>query len=244
MSKSSKKSSASPEELKDILERIDELDDHMRNEILIKLMTYSQSDSNSKNLMMVNKNLASIHSYTVKLTKIKPASPKLSPKSLTKQIDKVIETVGNLKIKDLEQFSPVNEKLKKIFDKTKLNTVYLNEINGYINFDQTIDGSHEEYEDNTHQTDFNTKLKQWVNHWDFSHSADDLKYMQEQVQKYKADVEEYSEDISESDSKNMKAFLKLTPNITYAKYIQKLKDLPLSLKAAIKSQHRPISKFA
>lgn len=119
MSKSSKKSSASPEELKDILERIDELDDHMRNEILIKLMTYSRSDSN-KNLMMVNKNLANIHSYTVKLTKIKPASPKLSPKSLTKQIDKVIETVGNLKIKDLEKFSPINEKLKKIFDKTKL----------------------------------------------------------------------------------------------------------------------------
>lgn len=68
--------------------------------------------------------------------------------------------------------------------------------------------------------------------------------MQEQVQKYKADVEEYSEDISESDRKNMKAFLKLTSNITYAKYIQKLKDLPLPLKAAIKSQHRPISKFA
>jgi hypothetical protein len=68
--------------------------------------------------------------------------------------------------------------------------------------------------------------------------------MQEQVQKYKADVEEYSEDISSTDTKNMKAFLKLSPNVTYAEYIQKIKDLPLPLKAAIKSQHAPISKFS
>lgn len=235
--------SESPKQIKDVFELIDGLDNHMKNEVYTRLMSYRPSNSNSKNLMMVNKDFANIHSYTVRLSKIKPPSPKLSPKSLPKQIDQVVKTIGTLKIKDIERFSPVKEELKTIFDQTKLNTDYLNQINKYINFDQSIDESHEDYENNTDQTDFNTKLQQWVDHWDFSHSADDLKYMQEQVQKYKADVAEYYEDISEIDRKNMKSFLKLSPNVTYAEYIQKLKDLPLPLKAAIKSQHRPISKF-
>ena len=100
----------------------------MKNEVYTRLLSYGQSNSNSKNLMMVNKNFAEIHSYTVRLSKIKPASPKLSPKSLTKQIDQVVDTIGTLKIKDIERFSPVKEELNTIFDKTKLNTDYLNSL--------------------------------------------------------------------------------------------------------------------
>ena len=120
----------------------------------------------------------------------------------------------------------------------------ISSIDKYIQFDQSIEGSQEDYEDNTHKKDFNKKKNEWVDQWDFEHSKHDLKYMQEQVKKYKADVEEYNEDISENDTTKMKLFLKLSPSVTYSEYIQKLKDLPLPLKAAIKSQHRPMSKFS
>ena len=170
-----------------VFELIDKLNPDMKNEVFSKLMSYKPSNASNKNLLLLNNEFADTYSITRKLSKIKSESPNQIPiNSLSKKIDSVVATIGDLKLKTLDKYSPVKAELTNIFseDRIKHNNV------DFFYEPHTLEGAKQTYEAITNKKDFERIKKEFEEVWDFQNSKlemEDFFNLKDELRRYRVD---------------------------------------------------------
>jgi len=250
-SKSSKRSPISIEDIKvdkkieSVFELIDKLNPDMQNEVFSKLMSYKPTNASNKILPLINNQFADTYSITRQLNKIKSKSPKQIPiNSLSKKIDSVVATIGDLKLKTLDKYSPVKDQIYQIFH---WQNIKLNEEDDDMFAYDTLAEAKETYEFHTHNNndkEFENKKKEFIESWNFQNSDidyrmlgmsqfDRLGFIQTKIKEHRKYIELYDPENAKKDKPNIDSFLKLNKNNTYAEYIKAIRDLPLSAKVIV-----------
>ena len=233
--------------IENVFELIDKLNPDMQREVFSKLLSYNPSNANSRKLSLVNNQFADVYSYTRKLTKIKSPTKKLPIKSLSKQIDTVVKTIGDLKLKTLEKYSPVKDQIYEIFHYSKIespeNQDEEADIYNMFPYD-TLTEAKEAYESYTNSKDFKNKKKEFIESWNFQNSDvdyrmlgmsqfDRLGFIQNKIKEHRKYIELYDPENAQKDKPKIDAFLKINNNNTYAEYIQAIRELPFSAKVFV-----------
>lgn len=253
----SKLKSSSPIRIEDIevdkkIESVFELIDKLPNDLQRKLFTdirsLNVSNASNRNLPLLNNEFAETYSYTRKLSKIKSKSPEKSPvKNLSKQITSVSAVIGDLKLKKIQEYSPVKKELDKIFSSKHLpNDLYEEASDNFDNFlFDTLEQVKEQY--NLTDKQFETKKQEYNEMWNFLASNleydfgevntrgkiakyDRLKSNQTKIKKCMKEVKEFDH---AKDMDKVENYLKLNENSTYAEYVKSVKELPISAKAVV-----------
>lgn len=223
--------------IENVFELIDKLNPDMQREVFSKLMSFNPSNANSRKLSLVNNQFADVYSYTRKLTKIKSKSPtKTIPiKSLSKQIDRVVATVGDLKIKTLEKYSPVKDQIYQIFH---WENIQLNDEDDDMFAYDTLAEAKETYEFHTHDNndkEFEKKKQEFIESWNFQNSDGDYSFhrKKKEFDEFRWQIENYDKNITKDEKKKIDAYIKASDNITYAEYIKLTRELPIGAKVKI-----------
>ena len=98
-----------------VFELIDKLPQDIKEEVFSKLMSFNSSNSNSKNLPLINKQFADYYSRTRKLSRIQPPE-NLTIKKLPKITEKIVDAIGDLKFEKILKYSPVVRELQTIIE--------------------------------------------------------------------------------------------------------------------------------
>lgn len=228
-----------------VFELIDKLNPDMQKEVFNKLLSYNPSNANSRKLSLINNEFANTYSITRQLSKIKSKSPKKLPiKSLSKRINTVVATIGDLKIKTLEKYSPVKDQIYEIFH---WENIQLNDEDDDMFAYDTLAEAKETYEFHTHDNndkEFEKKKQEFIESWNFQNSDGDyrmlgmsqfdrLGFIQNKIKEHRKYIQDYDPENAKKDKPNIDAFLKINKNNTYAEYIQAIRDLPFSAKVIV-----------
>ena len=221
--------------IENVFELIDELPPDMKEEVFTKLMSFNPS--NSKNLSLINKELADCYSRTRKLGKI--TSPvNLKIEKMPKITSQVVGVIGDLKIEKILKYSPVVQKLDNIVNDIKYDNLLFDEDDfSYFSEYNNLADAKRQYEINTNKTDFNKKKQDYIEIWNFMNSGlksnpiEGIKNFQSRIKKSRKQIAAYDPENVKADNEKIDSFLKITANNTYDEYIKTLRDLPLSVKA-------------
>ena len=236
MSSKKLKSSA---KIETVFELIDELPQDMQREVFTKLMSFNPS--NYKNLPLINKKFADYYSRTRRLSKISPKN--LTIEKLPEITDKVVNVIGDLKIEKLLKYQPVVEELDNVVKNSNYRNLYDKDEFSYLTAYETLAEAKRHYEDDDENDDeyvkpnFNKITKDYNDIWNFQNIIlydnypERIKYFQSRIKGQRNRISKYDPKNVDADNKKIDSFLKIDPeNITYAKCVKALQNLPLSVK--------------
>ena len=255
----------SNKQIESVFELIDELPKDLKDEVFQRLLSYKASNSNK--LSEVSTKFGDIYSYSRGLHKIKTAIEKDSAnsqdsassrassdsiatlKNLSKTIDTVVKTIGDLPLKKIRKYTPVKDELYQIFNWRNYNMKSIEDINEYL-ADFTLEEGKRDYKRDLNKDNFEAKKNEWVEKWNFVNSniyrtkffgeskdtyPDNLSFIQK-----KLGDNDNIEEMMDWDEKNavknkekIDKFLKLNDNITYKEYVKSIRGLPLTAKRCI-----------
>ena len=207
-----------------ILKKISALPVDAQEEIFQKLKTVKISNQNAYRLSLVNKDLSKTYSYTARLTAIKE-----SQKSPKNRFDELIKTVGNLKLKNLED----NDEIWHILKDNETNRPKSDKsFDYYMNIQnfRTLEASEKEYKEKTHKNDFTKKVKEYEeNLMTYApHTIiDDIK---SDLTTNRINRALQFDGSGNNGLKKINAIKNLSDNVSYKIYVNTLKDAPLGTK--------------
>lgn len=226
------KNAQDEEKIKSVFDLIDKLPKDMQEVVFKKLSSYKPSNSNK--LSLVSKEFRNIYSYRHRLSNIHSATPKLMSTNVRKQTDKVISTIGDLKLKTINEYTPIKDELSNIFTVDNIEDEAKELFMGF----NTIEQAKQKY-----IKDFDDKKRDFVESWNFDNSKldskigkttiDTLKFIQDKIKLHKSEILKFDKENADRDLQNIDSFLKLTKNNTYAEYIEKLRNLPFGAKVIV-----------
>ena len=214
--------------IENVFELIDKLNPDMQREVFSKLLSYNPSNASNRNLPKVSKQFADVYLPSRRLSKIQPPE-KPTIEQLSKITDKVIDTIGHLKIKKIIKSEPVVEELTNIFD-NNFDNLYDEEFSDLLNQNKFAD-ARRKYEQ-TNKKDFDKKVKEYHEQFNYLYSNPDYTFHRNKrdFDQFRWEIENYDKNITKDEKKKIDAYIKASDNITYAEYIKLTRELPIGAK--------------
>lgn len=196
------------------------------------MLSKTASKTTKPRLSQVNKEFRDKHSYYSRIMKI-PFEVETKETYKTKT-PSVVKIIGNISLKKLtdDNNAPaekIHNHLEDLFYYDNLTKIY---SNNPINLRHKTYAEAKKKFTNLHpELNFEDKLNEWNDMWNYSHSSVRLKDIQSYIKKDKKFLLKYEPEKLKENREILNSFLKLDENVTYGKYISSIKTLPIGVKA-------------
>jgi hypothetical protein len=199
------------------------------------MISKTASKTAKPRLSQVNKEFRDKHSYYERIMKIPfEIEKKETYKTKTQS---VVKAIGNISLKKLTDFDDDNNRpaekihnhLEDLFYYANLSDIY---NDNPINLrHKTYAEAKKQYANLYPESNFEDKVKEWNDMWNYSHSSVKLKEIQSYIKNNKKYIIKYEPEKIKENTELLNSFLKLDENISYGEYIRSIKKLPIGAKA-------------
>ena len=155
-------------------------------------------------------------------------------KHIKQKTPSVVKVIGNISLKKLtdDNNAPaekIHNHLEDLFYYANLSKIY---NDNSINLrHKTYAEAKKKYANLYPESNFEDKVAEWNDMWNYLHSSVRLKEIQSYIKKHKKFILKYEPEKLKENREILNSFLKLDENITYGKYISSIKKLPIGAKA-------------